>query len=84
MEHETSQYCDKTKWNNKSIFEYKLDQTSRIIMHARDDVFLPFLIITSSWTMGILINFFIFFEKTFMKAIKNWWYFNSTIKNSFE
>lgn len=63
MEHETSQYSDKTKWNNKSIFEYKLDQTSRIIMHAHDDVFLPFLIITSSWTMGILINFFIFFWK---------------------
>jgi hypothetical protein len=34
-------------------FEYKLDQTFKIIMHAHDDAFLPFLIVTFMTTMGI-------------------------------
>jgi hypothetical protein len=41
-------------------------------MHAHDDVFLLFLIITSLWTMGIPTYFLIFFEKTFVRVIKNW------------
>jgi hypothetical protein len=35
------------KQSEKKKIEYKLNQTSRIIMHAHDDVFLLFLIITS-------------------------------------
>jgi len=39
---ETSQCDDERKWNNnKKKFEYKLDQTFKIIMHAHDDAFLP-------------------------------------------
>jgi hypothetical protein len=42
----TSQYGDKRKWNNKEKIGYKLDQTFGIILHAHDDVFFPFKIVT--------------------------------------
>jgi hypothetical protein len=44
----------KVKRQNK--FGYKLNQTSRIIMHAHDDVFLLFLIVASMGTIGIPTN----------------------------
>jgi len=44
------------KWNNIEKIGYKLDQASKIITHARHDVFLPFLIVRSIRTKGIPTN----------------------------
>jgi hypothetical protein len=69
---EVNMVMRKVKCQNK--FGYKLDQTSRIIMHAHDDVFLLFLIVASMGTIGIPTNKYTkinLWFKTQIKIFKN-------------